>query len=165
MAAFFWKVGRRKIDRDAFCGHGESEALSAARTLSLNALIEAPASEAAITIDRKYASAWTGRLQTKFLVISNLLPKLADASGALASRFIILKLIKSFYGREDLALTDKLLKELPGILNWSIDGWHRLMEFGHFKQPKSALDEVQEFEDLASPISAFLRERCEIGQS
>jgi putative DNA primase/helicase len=38
--------------------------------------------------------------------------------------------------------------------------WHRLAERGHFVQPQSALDDVQQFEELASPIGAFLRDRC-----
>jgi hypothetical protein len=36
------------------------------------------------------------------------------------ARFIVLVLIHSFYGREDLGLTDRLLTELPGIFNWSV---------------------------------------------
>ena len=61
--------------------------------------------EDALTIDRKYAPAWTGRLHTRFLILSNELPRLADASGALAGRFILLSLTESFYGREDQGLT------------------------------------------------------------
>ena len=103
------------------------------------------------------------QLQARFIIISNELPRLADASGALASRFIVLVLINSFYGREDQTLTGRLLTELPGILNWSIAGWHRLIKRGHFLQPGSALDAVRQLEDLGSPIGAFLRERCVIG--
>jgi putative DNA primase/helicase len=119
--------------------------------------------EDAITIDRKYMSAWTGQLAVRFLVISNELPRLSDASGALVSRFIVLVLSQSFYGREDQTLTARLLMELPGILNWCIAGWRRLVQHGHFVQPRSALDHVRQLEDLASPIGAFLRERCVIG--
>jgi putative DNA primase/helicase len=116
-----------------------------------------------VTSDRKHKEAWTGRMQTRFFVISNELPRLADASGAFASRFIILRLIKSFYGREDQTLTDRLLTELPGILNWSLEGLDRLKERGCFVQPASAAQAVQELEDLSSPINAFIRERCLIG--
>jgi putative DNA primase/helicase len=115
-----------------------------------------------ITADRKNRQAWTGKMRVRFLVISNELPRLADTSGAVASRFIILRLINSFYGREDQGLTEKLLTELPGILNWSIEGLHRLRRRGHFVQPASAAEAVQELEDLSSPIGAFLRENCEI---
>ncbi len=65
--------------------------------------------EDAITIDRKYRDAWTGRLQTRFLILSNELPRLADASGALAGRFVVLILTRSFYGHEDHGLTNRLL--------------------------------------------------------
>jgi putative DNA primase/helicase len=119
--------------------------------------------EDALTIDRKYAPAWTGQLQTRFLVISNELPRLADVSGALASRFILLLLTRSFYGKEDHDLTGKLLSELPGILNWAIAGWARLAGLGRFQQPASAKEAMEQLEDLSSPIGAFLRERCQIG--
>ena len=115
-----------------------------------------------VTADRKNRAAWTGQIRVRFLVISNELPRLADASGALSSRFIILRLIHSFYGREDLVLTEKLLTELPGILNWGIEGLRRLRARGYFVQPTSAVGAVQELEDLSSPIGAFVREKCEI---
>src|SRR6516165_7424462 len=72
--------------------------------------------EDTITVDRKFREARTGRLQTRFVILSNELPRLADASGALAGRFIVLVLVNSFYGREDLGLFDRLIAELPGIL-------------------------------------------------
>jgi hypothetical protein len=106
---------------------------------------------------------WTGQLRTRFLIISNELFRLADASGALASRFILLLLTQSFYGKEDHGLTGKLLTELPGILNWAIAGWGRLTTRGHFKQPASALEAMEQLEDLTSPIGAFVRDRCDIG--
>ena len=119
--------------------------------------------EDALTIDRKYAPAWTGQLGTRFLILSNELPRLADVSGALAGRFILLSLTESFYGREDPGLTDKLLTELPGILNWTVAGWARLAKFARFRQPTSAVEAMQQLEDLSSPIGAFVRECCEIG--
>jgi putative DNA primase/helicase len=116
------------------------------------------------TIDRNYATQpWSGRLPTRFAILTNELPKLGDASGALASRFILLMMTKSFYGQEDHGRTDRLLTELPGILNWAIAGWANLKRVGHFKQPSSAQQALEQLEDLSSPIGAFVRERCEIG--
>jgi putative DNA primase/helicase len=74
------------------------------------------------TIDRKYLSPWTGRLQVRFIVLSNELPEFDENSDALAGRFITVQLTRSFYGHEDLGLITKLLAELPGIFNWSIAG-------------------------------------------
>jgi putative DNA primase/helicase len=115
------------------------------------------------TINRKMQSYWSGYLRVRFLMATNELPAIADASGTLASRFILLKLTESFYGREDLGLKEKLLAELPGILNWALDGLQRLTERGHFQLPASSLASIQQLEDLASPTSAFLREFCEVG--
>jgi putative DNA primase/helicase len=116
--------------------------------------------EDTLTIDRKYQGAWTGRLPTRFLILTNELPRLADASGAFASRFIVLTLQTSFYGREDHGLTDRLHRELPGILNWAMEGRDRLVARGYFIQPASSLQAIEELEDLGSPIGAFLRARC-----
>lgn len=115
------------------------------------------------TIPRKYLPDWNGKLPTRFLVMTNELPHIEDASGALASRFIVLTLSRSFYGQEDHQLYDRFLPELPGILNWALEGWDRLYQRGRFLQPSSATDLIQEFEDLGSPIGAFIRERCDVG--
>jgi putative DNA primase/helicase len=119
--------------------------------------------EDSLSVDRKFKEAWTGQLETRIMVLTNELPKLSDASGALASRFIILLMTNSFFGREDQGLTDRLLKELPGILNWSLDGWKRLKDRGYFVQPASAAAAQQDFEDLGSPIGAFIRDCCTLG--
>jgi len=112
------------------------------------------------TIDRKHLPAWTGRLSTRFVLISNELPRLKDVSGALAARLIILRFTQSFYGREDLELLDRLMTELPGILRWAIAGWERLHRRGRFTQPQSARELVATMDELASPITAFLRDCC-----
>jgi putative DNA primase/helicase len=117
--------------------------------------------EDALTIDRKYKEAWTGPLPLRFLILSNELPQIPDVSGALASRFVILMLTRSFYGKEDLTLTDKLLTELPGILNWALAGLQRLRKYGYFEMPDASLAAIRQLENLASPVRAFLRDWCE----
>jgi putative DNA primase/helicase len=119
--------------------------------------------EDTLTVDRKHLTSVTMKLPTRFVFLSNELPRLSDASGALAGRFVILRLTQSFFGKEDLKLTPKLLAELPGILNWAIKGWHRLRERGHFQMPQSVTDAVLDMEDLASPVGAFVRDECIVG--
>jgi putative DNA primase/helicase len=149
-------IGKRvAIISDARLGGRSDQHTIAARLLSITG-------EDAITIDRKYRDAWTGRLQTRFLILSNELPRLADASGALAGRFIVLVLTRSFYGHEDHGLTNRLLTERSSILNWAIAGWHRLAERGYLVTPASSADAVRELEDLGSPIGTFVREHCVI---
>ena len=119
--------------------------------------------EDTLTVDRKYLTSVTMKLSTRFMFLSNELPRLNDASGALASRFMILRLTESFFGKEDIALTNKLLAERPGILNWGIEGLRRLRERGHFVMPSSAVQAATDLEELSSPISAFLRQECVVG--
>lgn len=118
--------------------------------------------EGTLTVDRKHQAQWTGKLPTRFVVISNELPRLSDSSGALAGRLIILRLTQSFYGKEDLGLFDRLCGDLPGILLWAIAGWKRLRDRGAFVQPDSGRELVEEMEDLASPVGAFVRDQCTI---
>lgn len=116
--------------------------------------------EDSLSIPRKFMMDYTAKLDVRFMILSNELPRLADTSGALASRFIVITMTKSFFGKEDPGLTKRLLTELPGILNWAIDGWQRLNERGHFIQPKSSNEAIRELADLSSPISAFIRDNC-----
>jgi putative DNA primase/helicase len=116
-----------------------------------------------ITVDRKFREPWNGKLPTRFMLISNELPRFGDASGAIANRFVVLALRKSWLGHEDTTLTDRLLPELPGILNWSLDGMERLATAGRFTEPASARDAITALLDLVSPVSAFVRDRCEQG--
>jgi putative DNA primase/helicase len=117
--------------------------------------------EDGMTVARKFLSAWHGRLATRFVILTNELPSLSDGSGALAGRFAVLILTESFFGREDPALFNKLSTELPGILNWSITGYRRLRERGHFVQPESSLDAVDDIEMLGAPVKAFIRDCCD----
>jgi putative DNA primase/helicase len=119
--------------------------------------------EDALTVDRKYRDAWTGKLPTRIVMLTNELPRITDVSGALASRFILLTLTQSFYGKEDTELSEKLYGELPGIFNWSLEGLERLHHRGRFVQPTSSREAIRELEDIASPVAAFVRDRCVIG--
>ncbi|MFG1346123.1 phage/plasmid primase, P4 family [Xanthobacter autotrophicus DSM 431] len=118
--------------------------------------------EDSITIDRKFLSAWTGRLPIRFLIMTNELPRLSDASGALASRFVVLTMERSFFGNEDRALGNRLMGELPGILNWARVGYLRLQKRGYFLQPDSAREAVDELEALGSPVASFVKDRCTV---
>lgn len=115
------------------------------------------------TIDRKHLPSWTGRLKTRFVLLSNELPRLGDSSGAITSRTVILKLTRSFLGAEDPELQPKLMAELPSILVWAIVGWARLRKRGRFVQPASGQELLDELQELASPITTFVEECCVLG--
>jgi putative DNA primase/helicase len=120
--------------------------------------------EDGVQVDRKFLPPMPScRLLVRFTILTNELPRLNDASGALVGRLVILRLTRSWLGREDHELVNKLLPERPGILRWAIEGWRHLHARGHFVQPESGKELRQAMKDLNSPISTFLRDRCEIG--
>ena len=110
------------------------------------------------TINRKHRDAITLQLKTKLIIISNEIPNVLDQSGALASRFVFLKLSKSFFGQEDVELERKLSDELPGILRLVIQNLQNLLARGHFIQPESGKRLAERMTALSSPVGEFMRQ-------
>lgn len=119
--------------------------------------------EDSVTVDRKNKDAWTGTLAARVVIMTNEMPRLGDASGALAGRFILISMRQSFYGKEDLGLTSRLLREMPGIFRWALEGRDRLKARGYFVQPSSAQDDADDLADANSAISVFVEETMEHG--
>lgn len=120
--------------------------------------------EDTLTVNRKYKEQWTGKLPSRLHIISNELPRLGDASTAIVGRIVLLLLSRSWLGKEDHSLEQTLQAELTGILSWALDGLQRLTANGNrFTYLASADEAITVLRDLASPVSAFVRERCEIG--
>ena len=120
--------------------------------------------EDALTVNRKYRDQWTGKLPSRLHVISNELPHLGDASTAIVGRILLLPLTRSWLGREDHGLEARLRGEMSSILNWALDGLHRLtvVNGNRFTHLLSAEEAIIQMRDLASPIRAFVREECQI---
>ncbi|MCP3137537.1 phage/plasmid primase, P4 family [Pyxidicoccus sp. QH1ED-7-1] len=118
--------------------------------------------EDTISVPRKHREDWNVKLSTRFLILSNEVPALLDQSGALASRFVVLRMTASFFGQEDRGLTARLLAELPSILLWSLAGLDRLRARGYFRQPASGQEMFRQLETLGSPVKAFVEECCEV---
>ncbi len=144
------------IISDARLGKGRDTATAVERLLSISG-------EDALTIDVKYKTPYTMKLPTRLIIMTNEVPALTDSSGALASRFLTLRLTESFRDREDPGLFNKLLDELPGILLWALQGRERLYERGYFIQPESGGTIIDDLIELSSPITAFVEERCVLG--
>jgi putative DNA primase/helicase len=115
-----------------------------------------------IDVHRKNRAAWNGELPVRIMMMSNDTPTFSDRSGALGGRMIYVKFSQSFYGREDPSLTEKLLDELPGILNWALDGLDRLNGRGRFTEPDSGQAEAEAVRRLSDPIGAFVEDWCVI---
>jgi putative DNA primase/helicase len=116
-----------------------------------------------IDVDRKNDPALPSvKLHSRVVVLTNELPKWADASNASGRRFLFLRLRRSWVGEEDATLGDRLALELPGIALWAIAGWRRLQERGKFLQPTSGESLHDTFRRTNSPVREFVDDCCDV---
>ena len=115
-----------------------------------------------LSVPRKFLSDFEGPIRAQWWLAFNSLPELSDndGSGALASRFQLILFTKSFAGREDPDLEPALLRELPGILLFALEGWRRLNARGRFKTPESAQGLVELNTKLNTALSEFRDDCC-----
>src|SRR5690606_10507856 len=60
-----------------------------------------------VYINRKGRQAITAALRTRVMIATNSMPKLYDDAGVVESRFLILRMTRSFAGHEDIDLLEK----------------------------------------------------------
>ena len=116
-----------------------------------------------VTINRKGEKKWQGTLGVRFLIQTNPMLHFSDPSGTIATRFVPVLFKECFEGREDETLTEKLLEELPGILNWAIEGWKRLRARRKFILSPASREVLNRMKKKAAPILNFVEEACEVG--
>jgi putative DNA primase/helicase len=94
------------------------------------------------------------------VVQSNEIPKLPNRGQGLASKMLVLPFTKSFLGKEDLTLGQRLAAELPGIAVWAMKGAQRLIgeqdSGARWPVPRAAEDAVERFSVLNAPMQEFL---------
>jgi len=65
----------------------------------------------------------------------------------------------------DRGLKERLVEhELPGILNWALEGLRRLRERGEFLEPEEVKAESDQFKDDSDVIGQFIAEECATGK-
>ncbi len=112
-------------------------------------------------VQRKYKPDFAGTIRARIVMLCNELPYLPDASGAMGNRFVLVRFLECFLGKEDPDLSRKLIAELPGIFNWAVEGLKRLRARGSFTMPDSSADVLQEYIEGSNPLADFLGDDCE----
>lgn len=92
----------------------------------------------------------------KLIFSVNELPKINDTTPGLYRRFIIVPFDRSFQANPDLGLEAKLTEELPGILNWAVEGLKMLRAEGRFNETQRNRDMMTVFKSDNSPVVEFL---------
>src|SRR3990167_2921412 len=98
--------------------------------------------------------------QAALFFTMNSIPAIPDATRAMQERIIVLLFGNTFYGEKaDSTLSDKLIKELPGIFNWAIEGLNRVLERGQFLESASVLNAKSELLESVNSLVRFA-ENC-----
>lgn len=116
-----------------------------------------------ISFHRMYKGEGTGKVTAKMHLTANTMPDFVDDSGALANRYIVFPFTRSFFGREDFTLADRLSGEKSGVFNWAIEGLRRLRSNGgKFTISKKSREMVEDMKRDMFPLADFCDEVCVI---
>ena len=82
-----------------------------------------------------------------------------DSTKGFLRRIIFINFNRTFEGSEaDKNLYDTLIKELPGIFNWTYRGYKILMQSLEFTLTNEQSEIMDEFTQIIDPVDAFFRE-------
>lgn len=110
-----------------------------------------------IAVNQKNRDEYKCRLDARMIIACNGAPVFAEASNAVGNRMLALPFFKSFANKEDLNLRDKLMAELPGIINYILEeGPKYIKKNNGFKVPESAKSIYENFQERTSPETYFI---------
>lgn len=112
--------------------------------------------------EHKHGRSFMFEPRTRFLFSSNEMPTFSGINDGLRRRMVLFPMIRQFKGKnDDPMLSKKLMAELPGIINWMIDGAQFFIS-ENYKLPvestPSAMAALSEFEQEASSAIRFVIE-------
>ncbi|MDC1095355.1 phage/plasmid primase, P4 family [Planktomarina temperata] len=98
----------------------------------------------------------------KLWLATNSLPQINNTDHGIWRRIKAIPFNRTFSADEqDKTLGDKLIQELPGILNWAIDGclaW----QADELQTAQVIEDQVAEYKSAMDSISQFIQDECEV---
>lgn len=98
--------------------------------------------------------------QFKIWMSANTMINVRGTDNGIWRRIILIPFNKSFSANnQDQELQAKLEAELPGILNWAIEGCIEWQSIG-LNAPQQVLNATQNYRSSQDPLSDFVRERC-----
>lgn len=115
-----------------------------------------------VSARRPYGEPFDYRPTTKQLYAANEVPDTKLDDDAFFRRWLIVEFPTTFTDTDlpgpdkDPELEDVLLGELPGILNWALDGLNRLLEQGHFTNEGTTEDKRERWQSWGDTVERFI---------
>lgn len=111
-----------------------------------------------ISVDRKYLNSVKVRIRARLNMTCNALPNITESSSAMLDRGLFFYTPRSHSGNEDIGLTDRLYLEMPGIINWAMDGLRKLQAVGKLRNHPCMDERIKVFKAVTSPLDSFMNE-------
>lgn len=145
-------IGKRAV----FAQEAESNQQFAA------AKIKAMTGEDMINCRQIYSASITYRPAFKIFAFTNSLPSVASADDAFWRRMRIIPFdITILPENRDPHLGTKLDNELPGILNWALEGFADYLKLGGLHPPESVLYTTSTYREDGDTVKQFVDARCD----
>lgn len=123
--------------------------------------IKSLASNDPVGINRKGQSVVFQRMNVKVSFVCNKMPPFLNDENALTNRMIVFPFWKSFLGREDVGLKERLMEETQGIFNWALVGARRLLRGEKLFTSKRGLEAIDEITQQLDSVAGFVAECVE----
>ncbi len=133
--------------------------------LGAGSILNALSSGAMMTTKVVFEKPLNVRNKTKFIIISNYMPKIKGIGKAALDRLLIGTFNQDFSeasGRQDPFLFEKMIPELPGIMNMAIAGYKRMKARGHFIRSERSKGQTEELLKDNDNILMFVNECLKI---
>jgi putative DNA primase/helicase len=117
----------------------------------------------AVHFNPKHKSPFSAKPTARIILSTNERPMLTDRSNGIWRRLIVLPFpITIPEAKRDIYLENKLALELPGILNWAIQGARSLALRGRFQEPRASVEAREAFRKESNSAALFLDQCCDI---
>lgn len=129
--------------------------------LGAGSILNALSSGAMMTTKVVFEKPLNVKNKAKMIIISNFMPKIRNIGRAALDRLLMVKFDQEFTeknGKQDPFLFEKLLPELPGIMNLAIAGYKRLKARGQFIRSKKSEDQTHQLLEDNDTVLGFFNE-------
>jgi P4 family phage/plasmid primase-like protien len=113
-----------------------------------------------LQVEQKYRDPYTVIPRAKVCWAMNELPRVANANAGIFRRVKVVAFPDLPAEEQDPGVKRQIEAEGAGILNWALEGLHRLEARGRFEIPTSVRDATAEFEESNDVTAAFLDAEC-----